>query len=160
MEWWIFEGWGDDSIFNRRTNPENDEEMWKSNGSPASGGHQGGAFTTGRSRGPRPGNVPVPPPPAVKPRSQVRLQTTMFENHKKVSIRIFHVRVCQHLILKTLNMKKLLHVGQECRIIRSCKMRLFAWFSNTVPALCLESSEHDRWLQILALGSTTSSWQT
>ena len=83
MEYLIFAGWVDDSIFNRRTNPENDEEMWKSNGSPASGGHQGGAFTTGRSRGPRPGNVPVPPPPAVKPRSQVRLQTTMFENHKK-----------------------------------------------------------------------------
>ena len=83
MEYLIFAGWVDDSIFNRRTNPENDEEMWKSNGSPASGGHQGGAFTTGRSRGPRQGNVPVPPPPAVKPRSQVRSQTSKFENHKK-----------------------------------------------------------------------------
>ena len=89
MEYLIFAGWVDDSIFNRRTNPENDEEMWKSNGSPASGGHQGGAFTTGRSRGPRPGNVPVPPPPAVKPRSQVRSHTSKFENHEKSLIQIF-----------------------------------------------------------------------
>ena len=61
----MLSGWVDDSIFTRR-NPENDEEMW-SNGSPAGGG----AFTTGRSRGRT--NAP-PPPPAVKPRSQVRLE--------------------------------------------------------------------------------------
>ena len=44
--------------------------MW-SNGGPA-GQHQGGAFTTGRSRG------RAPPPPAVKPRSQVRSKKGFF----------------------------------------------------------------------------------
>lgn len=56
-------GWVDDSVFIRR-NQESNEDLW-SNGGP---GGQAGAFTTGRQRG---RNAPVPPPPAVKPRTQV-----------------------------------------------------------------------------------------
>lgn len=51
-------------MFTRR-NPEHDEEVWSNGGS---GGHPGGAFTTGRQRG-----RPQPPAPPVKPRSQVSL---------------------------------------------------------------------------------------
>ena len=43
----IILGWADDSIFIRRSDQEQDSEVWKQNGSPSV---NPGAFTTGRGR--------------------------------------------------------------------------------------------------------------
>ena len=67
----VFTGWVDDSVFVRRNQDSNSDEVWSNGGA----GQQAGAFTTGRQgRGGGAGRSnPPPPPPAVKPRSQVRL---------------------------------------------------------------------------------------